>query len=211
MIRLIIADDHQVLLDGFNAIFDQIDDIEVVATAQNGKEVLNLLKTQQTDVILMDINMPVLNGVEACKKITKSYPGIKVIALTMYDQQSYFKRMIQYGAKGYLLKNDKADEIESAIRKVVEGGIYVSSQLQSMLTSIDFISGKKSSMMGFEISDREKEVLSHIAEGRTDQEISKLLFISFHTVNSHRKNLLLKMGAKNTAELVKKAMNKGIL
>ena len=155
--------------------------------------------------------MPVLNGVETCKKITKKYPGVKVIALSMYDQQSYFKRMMQYGAKGYLLKNDGAELIEKAIRMVVSGGRFISPQLQSMLSSVDYLSGKAASLMGSEISPRELEVLSHVASGLTDQQIASKLFISFHTVNSHRKNLLLKLDAKNTAELVKKAMEQGVL
>jgi len=211
MIRLLIADDHQVLLDGFISIFDDIEDIDVVATAHNGKEVLSYLKEHEVDVILLDINMPILNGVETCKKVTKLYPEVKIVALSMYDQQSYFKRMIQYGAKGYLLKNDNTSEIERAIRKVMDGGRYVSSQMQSMMSSIDYISGKKTSLMGTELSPRELEVLQLVAEGMTDQQIAKKLFISVHTVNSHRKSLLLKLDAKNTAALVKKAMEKGVI
>lgn len=211
MIRLLIADDHQVLLDGFNSIFDSIDDITVVGSVQNGKQVLEFVKDSDVDVILLDINMPILNGVETCKKLTKLYPLIKVIALSMYDQQSYFKRMMQYGAKGYLLKNDDSKTIEKAIRMVISGGLFISPQLQNMLSSIDYLSGKKVSLMGSEISSRELEVLNHVASGLTDHQIAKKLFISYHTVNSHRKNLLLKLDAKNTAELVKKAMEKGML
>ena len=211
MIHLLIADDHQVLLDGFISIFDDIDDIEVVGTARNGQEVLDFLSDNETDVVLLDINMPVLNGVETCKQITKKYPHLHVVALSMYDQQSYFKRMMQYGAKGYLLKDDNVEEIERAIRQVMEGKRYVSSQLQSMLSSIDFIAGNNKPHFGSEISSRELEVLQLVAEGHTDQEIASQLFISYHTVNSHRKKLLTKFDAKNTAELVKKAMEKGVI
>lgn len=209
MIRLLIADDHQVLLDGFISLFDDVPDIEVVGTAKHGKEVLSFLEENEVDVILLDINMPVMNGVEACKKVSKKYPEIKVIALSMYDQQSYFKRMIQYGARGYLLKNDSAEEIEKAIRKVSDDGRYVSSQMQHALTSVEFISNNQKSKGVKDISERELEVLGLIADGGTDQEIAKQLFISFHTANSHRKNLLLKFDAKNTAELVKKAIEQG--
>ncbi|MFT4568209.1 MAG: DNA-binding NarL/FixJ family response regulator [Saprospiraceae bacterium] len=211
MIRLLIADDYQVLLDGFNSIFDSIEDITVIGTAQNGKEVLEILKTSAIDVILLDINMPVLNGVETCKKLTKQYPGIKVIALSTYDQQSYFKRMMQYGAKGYLLKNDGAETIEKAIRMVITGGRFISPQFQNMLSSIDYLSGKKASLMGSEIAPKELKVLNNIASGLTDLQIADKLFLSFRTVNSHRKNLLLKLDAKNTAELIKKAMERGVL
>ncbi len=211
MIRLFIADDHQVLLDGFISIFDDLQDIEVVGTAHNGKEVLAFLSENEVDVILLDINMPILNGVETCKKVSKKYPAVHIIALSMYDQQSYFKRMIQYGAKGYLLKNDKTEEIIRAIYKVTEGGRYVSSQMQSMMSSIDYLAGKTVSLMGNQLSPREVEVLNLVSEGLTDHQIAKKLFISYHTVNTHRKHLLIKLDAKNTAELVKKAMEKGLL
>ncbi|MDH3649772.1 MAG: response regulator transcription factor [Saprospiraceae bacterium] len=211
MIHLLIADDHQVLLDGFISIFDDIDDIEVVGTARNGQEVLDFLSDNETDVVLLDINMPVLNGVETCKQITKKYPHLHVVALSMYDQQSYFKRMIQYGAKGYLLKNDSVEEIERAIRQVMDGSRYISSQLQSMLSSVDFMAGNNKPRFGSEISPRELEVLQLVAEGHTDQEIASQLFISHHTVNTHRKKLLTKFDAKNTAELIKKAMEKGVI
>ena len=209
MIRLLIADDHQVLLDGFISLFDDVPDIEVVGTAKHGKEVLSFLEENEVDVILLDINMPVMNGVETCKKVSKKYPEMKIIALSMYDQQSYFKRMIQYGARGYLLKNDSAEEIEKAIRKVSDDGRYVSSQMQHALTSVEFISNNQKSKGVKDISERELEVLGLIADGGTDQEIAKQLFISFHTANSHRKNLLIKFDAKNTAELVKKAIEQG--
>ncbi len=211
MIRLLIADDHQDLLDGFISIFDDIDDISVVGTAYHGKEVLDFLSENVADVILLDINMPVLNGVETCKKVTKHYPHIKVVALSMYDQQSYFKRMIQHGAKGYLLKNDSTDEIEKAIRKVHEGGRYVSSQMQSMTSSIDYIAGEKVSLMGAEITSQELEVLQLISERKTDLQIEGMLLISINRIKSYRKNLLLKFDAKTENELIKKAMKNGIL
>lgn len=210
MISLLIADDHQVLLDGFIAIFDTVNDIEVVCTAHNGTEVLARLESHQVDVVLLDINMPVLNGVETCKKLTKKHPQTKVIALSMYDQQSYFKRMMQYGAQGYLLKNDTAEVIEAAIRSVHNGEVYVSEQMKAKLTSIDYLIGKNTGSDPV-ISDREREVLQLIADGCTDQEVADRLYLSHHTANSHRKNLLSKMGAKNTAELIKITMEKGII
>jgi DNA-binding NarL/FixJ family response regulator len=211
MIKLLIADDHQVLLDGFNSIFQGITDVEVVATAHNGQEVLDLLEEQEVDVILLDINMPVLNGVEACKIICKKYPSVKVVALSMYDQQSYFKRMMQHGASGYLLKNDTVEEIEKAIRVVMEGQRYVSSQLRDLLTSLDFIAGNNKEVYGSEVSPRELEVLQYVAEGFTDPQIAEKLFLSSHTVSSHRKNLIMKFDARNTAELVKKALERGVI
>ncbi|NND35300.1 MAG: response regulator transcription factor [Saprospiraceae bacterium] len=211
MIKLLIADDHQVLLDGFISIFDSIDDIEVVATAHNGQEVLDYLDDHPVDLVLLDINMPVLNGVETCKIISKRHSGVKVVALSMYDQQSYFKRMMQYGAMGYLLKNDAVEEIERAIRLVLDGERYVSTQLRDLLSSINFLAGNNKQVYGSEVSPRELEVLQWVAEGFTDPQIAEKLFISNHTVSSHRKNLILKFDAKNTAELVKKALERGII
>lgn len=211
MIQLLIADDHQILLDGFKSIFDNIDDIEVVGTANNGQEVLDFVAQQVVDVILLDINMPVLNGVETCKRLTKLYPSIHVIALSMYDQQSYFKRMIQYGACGYLLKNDNIDEIEKAIRTVMSGEKYISSQLQEQFASIDFLAKTSRDNYSAALSPRELDVLKLVAEGFTDPKIAEQLFISHHTVNSHRKKMLSKFNAKNTAELVKISMERGII
>ncbi len=211
MIRLLIADDHQVLLDGFASIFDSVDDIEVIATANNGQHVMDQLEQVEVDIILLDINMPVLNGVEVCKKVSQKYPHIKVIALSMYDQGSYVRRMLQYGAKGYLLKNDSADEMIRAIRQVQQGEFYISGQLKEKMASIDFIIGRQKRSNHQDISDRELEVLDLLSNGLTDQEIGEKLFISHHTANSHRKSLIQKLNAKNTVELVRIALDKGLI
>ncbi len=208
MIKLLIADDHKVLLDGFLSIFEKETDIQVVATAENGVKVLELLKVNEVDICLLDINMPELNGVQTCKKIMKEYPAQKVVALSMYKQSSFVKRMKQNGAKGYLLKDDSAEEMLKAIRVVHEGGEYYSKQLTDLLLS-SILDGK--SIMQAKITSRELEVLNLLAEGFTNQEISKKLFLSEHTIISHRKNLISKLQAKNSAELVKIAMEKGLI
>lgn len=208
MIKLLIADDHKVLLDGFLSIFEKETDIQVVATAENGLKVLELLKVNEVDICLLDINMPELNGVQTCRKIMKEYPSQKVVALSMYKQSSFVKRMKQNGAKGYLLKDDSAEEMLKAIRVVHEGGEYYSKQLTDLLLS-SILDGK--SIMQAKITSRELEVLNLLAEGFTNQEISKKLFLSEHTIISHRKNLISKLQAKNSAELVKIAMEKGLI
>ena len=210
-IKVLIVDDHQVILDGFISIFSSIDDIEVVGTAKDGQAALDFLADQDTDIVLLDINMPVLNGVETCKRISRDFPEIKVIALSMFDQQSYFKRMLQHGALGYLLKDDSAQEIEKGIRQVNGGERYISSQLKDQLANIDFLLGRNNKNLLPEISDRELEVLELLSQGLTDTEIGKKLFISFHTAKTHRKNLLSKLGAKNSAELIKKALERGLI
>lgn len=207
MIKILIADDHKVLLDGFKSLFENINDIEVVATAKNGVEVLDLLKSTEVDVVLMDINMPILNGVETCKKIKKLYPEIKVVALSMYKEVSYVKRMKAYGASAYLLKDDSSNEIIKAIYEVYDGGQYFSKQLKDLL----FNNVLSDDLGVVTLTRREKEVIQLISEGLSNKEIGQKLILSTHTIDSHRKNLLAKFNAKNKAELVKKAMEKGLL
>lgn len=208
MIKILIADDHTVLMDGFISIFENVDNFDVVATVNNGLEVLKVLAEKEVDIILLDINMPVLNGVETCKKITKEYPSVKVIALSMYRQASFIKRMRQNGAKGYVLKDDTAEVIKEAILEVYKGGEYYSEQLKSIVMNNVFQKQHDDVSM---ITKREKEVLELIAQGLTNKVISEKLFLSDHTVVSHRKNLISKFNAKNTAELVKITMEKGLI
>jgi DNA-binding NarL/FixJ family response regulator len=207
MIRILLADDHQVLLDGFVAIMDKESDIEVVATASNGKQVLELLNEKEVDVALLDINMPVLNGVETCKKITAKFPQVKVIALSMHKKQSFIKRMMQYGAMGYILKDDPATNILDGIRKVMNGEKYFSPRIMDLVLSNT--TEKKSTSN--EITKREIEVLQLISQGLTNQEIATKLFLSHHTTESHRRNLMEKLDARNTADLVRKGMEKGYI
>lgn len=207
-IRLLIADDHQLLLDSLTTWFDQVEGLEVVGRAKNGLEVLKIVKETAVDVVLMDINMPELNGIMTCKKLTKSHPLVKVIALSMYREASYVKRMKSFGAKGYVLKDDSAEEMTTAIRAVHDGKEYYSSQLKDLIIDSLFTTLKPALPT---ITRREKEVLEKIAAGYSNNKIATLLFISAHTVDSHRKNLLAKFEAKNSAELVSKAMEQGLL
>lgn len=208
MINILIADDHKVLMDGFISIFKNVEEFQVVASANNGKEVLELLSKTKVDIALLDINMPILNGVETCKKINKDYPDVKVIALSMYRQASFIKRMKQNGAKGYVLKDDSADILIEAIHKVHGGEEYYSDQLKNILMNNVF---QEKNFDANSITKREKEVLELIAKGLTNKEISEKLFVSDHTAISHRKNLLSKFNAKNTADLVRIAMEKGLI
>ncbi len=208
MINILIADDHKVLMDGFVSIFKNVEDFHVVASVNNGQEVLDKLKETEVDIVLLDINMPVLNGVETCKKISKDYPQVKVIALSMYRESSFVKRMKQNGAKGYLLKDDSADIIIEAIHTVSKGKEYYSDQLKNILFNQVF---EEKTFNTAAVTKREKEVLELIAEGMTNKEIGDKLFVSNHTIISHRKNLIEKFNAKNTAELVKLAIEKGVI
>jgi len=206
MIKLLVADDHQSLVDGFISIINEVDDITVVATAANGYEVMLKLKEVQVDIVLMDINMPGLNGVETCKKIHSNYSDVKVIALTMHKKQSFIKRMMQYGARGYLLKDDPSSEIIKAVREVMAGKIYYSQRVRDIALAFTEPSDQSGSL-----SQRELEILQHISLGLTNQQIADKLFLSPHTTESHRRNLLVKLDAKNTAELVRKGLEKGLI
>lgn len=207
MIQLLIADDHKVLLEGFISLFKSLDDINVVVTANDGYEAIEGLRQTHVDVALLDINMPKLNGVETCKIITENYPNVKVIALSMFKQSSYVNKMKINGAKGYLLKDDSSDEIIEAIRRVHAGEEYFSDQIKEVLSNPSLEVELDSSS----ITRRETEILALIGEGLSTKLIGEQLFISMHTVESHRKNLLLKFKAKNTASLVKRAMDIGLL
>jgi len=208
MVRLLIADDHQVILDGFEAMLNNIDTISLIGTVKNGQDVLEFIRSHEVDVIMLDINMPVLNGVEACKLITKNHPKIKVIALSMFTKASYVKRMKQSGAKGYLLKNDSIKEVTKAIMIVNEGGEYYSSALKEIFLDSMF---KKNQDILFHLTERESEVLKYISEGCSNKEIGEKINLSVHTINSYRKQILSKFNARNTADLIKKAIDKGML
>ena len=208
MIQLLIVDDHKVLLEGFTSLFKEQEDIHVVTTASDGYETLQKLQQHPIDIVLLDINMPRLNGVETCKLITEQYPNTKVIALSMYKQSSYVNRMKKNGAMGYLLKDDTSEEIIDAIKLVFHGGQYYSKQILQILANPSL----EDNELDLEsLTRRETEILKLIGDGLSAKLMGDHLFISIHTVQTHRKNLLSKFHVKNTASLVKKAMDIGLL
>jgi len=203
MINIMIADDHQLIIDGIRSALKSTEDLNIIGEALNGYQVLEKLDGGlQPDIILMDINMPKLDGLECTKQLTKKYPSIKIIALSQYDEKRFVKRMLKYGALGYLLKDASKEEIETAVRTVAKGEKYFSSGLSLRLIEQEI---KKENISGLfpRLTEREKEVLGLICKGLTSQEISEKLFISFHTVESHRANLMHKAGVSNTAGLVR--------
>ena len=208
-IKICIVDDHQILLQGLKMMLDAEDNIEVVGIYRGGKEILSSLD-QDVQVVLLDINMPEMSGIEACKKIKSKFPSIQVIALSMYNQPSYINRMIQAGASGYLLKNSGKQEITKAINKVVQGENYFPKTIIDTLVN-QSSAGKTESILNTPLTRREKQILELIAQEMTTQEIAAHLHISLNTVESHRKNLLSKFNVRNSIGLVKKAMEKGII
>ena len=206
MINLFIADDHQLIIDGIKTSLGDIEDFSFVAEANNGYQVLEKLESGiHVDVILMDINMPKLDGLKCTKMVKKKFPDVKIIALSQYDEKRFVKLMVKNGASGYLLKDTRKDILEKAIRTVNAGEIYFSEQLSLRLVEQELKMENTSSLFP-KLTGREREVLNLICTECSSQEISDKLFISFHTVESHRANLMHKAGVKNTAGLVRWAV-----
>lgn len=217
LIKIFVADDHQLFIEGIKALTRDSQEVKLIGEAENGEDLLNQLKTNVPDVILMDINMPKINGIEATKKIRQLYPDIKILALTMFDDTLYVSEMIKAGASGYLLKNAGRAELITAIATVYKGERYVSSEVS--LKMIDKMNaGDHSStenrmppVRKSEVTKKELEILKLIATELTNSEIAVKLNNSPMTIITHRKNLLRKLGVKNTAGLIKYAMENGML
>lgn len=206
MINILIADDHQLLIDGLKATLKDIEDFNIIDQAYNGYQVLEKLESgMEVNIILMDINMPKLDGLECTRQVSKKYPDIKIIALSQYDEKRFVKRMVKNGASGYLLKDAGKDQLEKAIREVWSGNKYYCERLSIRLVEQE-LKDEHNSALFPKLSNREREVLDLICKEFSSQEISEKLFISFHTVESHRANLMYKAGVKNTAGLVRWAV-----
>lgn len=201
-IRVILADDHTLFRNGLKLLLSNNVDMQVVGEASDGNELLSLLTKLPCDVVLMDIEMPGINGFDATRIIAKQYPEVKVISLSMYGEEEYYYRMIEAGARGFLLKSSEINEVSEAIRRVMQGGTYFSSDiLYNVLKNIHTVVSKTETQT-LHLSQREKEVLELICRGLSNHEIADQLFISKRTVEKHRANLLAKTNTKNTAQLV---------
>ncbi|WP_200975902.1 response regulator transcription factor [Echinicola sp. 20G] len=210
MINVLIADDHQMFIDGLKAMLGDIPGIKVVGEAMNGKEAIDYCDLSPVDIVIMDINMPIMDGVEATKKLLKSHKALKVLGLSMHNDRHFISDMLKTGAQGYILKNTGKKDLIEAIQTLHNGGTYLGEEVSKTLLS-SFMKKTGKMQVNEKLSDREMEVLSCIANGLTTQEIGEQLFISKNTVETHRKNLLYKLQAKNTAELVNNAYKKGLI
>ena len=206
MIRIVIADDHSLIRDGLKAMLGKDNFCEIVGEAANGHELLELLKAVKCDVVCTDISMPEMDGVEATTFITKNFPKIKVICLSMHEEVSFIKQMMDAGAAGYVFKDSPKEELQLAIKTVYGGKKYFNQKLFDILLNVES-NGKTESVL----SSREKEILKLIAEEYTNPEIAEKLFLSVRTVDTHRQNLIQKLNVKNTAGLVKYAIKSGLL
>lgn len=199
-IKIIIADDHQLFRNGLKILLNAFPEFEVIGEASNGEEFLRILKNTSADVALMDINMPEMDGIEATRKGLKLCPQIAIIALSMYGEEEYYYKMVDAGAKGFLVKDSDISQVKDAILTVRKGGSYFSQEL--LYHVIQKIKHRENESKTANLSKREKEILFKICEGLSNQEIAENLFISKRTVDKHRANLLGKTNSKNTASLI---------
>lgn len=211
MINVLIADDHQLMIDGIKLALSGIDDIRIVAEVRDGLQVLEKLESGPfVDIILMDINMPKMDGLACTRMVRKKYPDVKVIALSQYDEKRLVKQMVKNGASGYLLKDTGREVLENAIRTVNDGGPYFSDRLSVNLIRQELKMEETRSLFP-ELTDRECEILRFLGKEYSSQQISEMLFISLRTVEHHRARLMDKAGVKNTAGLIRWATENNFL
>lgn len=214
-IRVVIVDDHEMFIDGLVQILSVEDDIEIVETCLSAHKIFDESLLAKTDVILLDINLPDINGIDVCKRLRASHPHINILVLSMYDEESYITEVLKSGAMGYILKNTGKKELITAIRTVVTGKSYfsesVTKTIMNGLMNNSKTSKKTSTIQKPKITPREREVLDLIIKENTNQEIAGKLFISLKTVEAHRSSLLSKLNARNTAGLVRIALQSRIL
>jgi DNA-binding NarL/FixJ family response regulator len=213
LIRVLIADDHSVVRQGLRVWLERSGSIEVVGEAANGREAVALTEELKPDVVIMDIAMPLLNGIDATAQITRRDPNVKVIILSMHTDESYILRALGAGAKGYLLKESTETDVLPAVRNVQEGKPYFSPSITRVLLE-DYIRVMRQNNLQDSydlLTEREKEVLQLLAHGKSNKEVAQILNLSPHTIDSHRTNLMQKLGVHNTAEIVLYAVRKGII
>jgi DNA-binding NarL/FixJ family response regulator len=213
--KIVLVDDHKIVREGITALLKNENGFEIVGEASSGKELIESIESLQSDVIVMDANMPEMDGLETLQHLKERNKDVKVLILSMADDEKYIKKFMDEGAKGYILKNSGKEELVNALKSIHAGNIYLSADITMKLLA-------KVSNNGFsetwvkekteaEISKRELEVLQLISDGYTNGQIADKLFTSKRTIESHRRNLIEKTKTKNTAELIKYALSKGIL
>jgi DNA-binding NarL/FixJ family response regulator len=215
VINVGIADDHLLFREGIRLIIDDYENTQLTLEAENGQDLLTKLQNNTPDVILLDLEMPKMDGVETLKYLIENsiYPDLKIIVLTMHKEARMIAYLMELGANGYLMKDAEPAEFEEAIRTVYEEGHYFNESVsQAMLKSLKDKSGKVPTLKNnYQLTSREMEVLQLIAKGLTTSEIGEKLFLSKRTIEGHRKNLISKLGARNTATLIVKAVKEGLI
>ena len=210
-IKVLLTDDHQIIIDGLKSLLKDSEEIKVAGEANNGREALRILDLIDIDVILMDIDMPILNGIDTLKEIRRLGSEVKVIILSMHNEAGMIKSLMNIGANGYLLKSSSQDELINAIRKVAGGHQYFSTEVTLSLLNKTQNSFQDSNPQIELLTDRETEIIQLIAEGFSNKEIGNKLFISHRTVDTHRTNIMKKLNVSNIAGLISYAIKNGIV
>jgi len=216
MINLLLVDDHKIIRDGIKALLNDIEGIKIIGECNNGVEVLDSMSKKEVNVILMDVNMPKLNGIEATKTVIEKYPKTSILALTMHNEETYISKMLNAGASGYVLKNTNKEELINAINRVNDGENYFNTEVTDIMMSKFLKNPKikrvlKSNVSIEDLTPREIEVLKLITEELTNSEAAERLEISPRTIDTHRRNLIQKLGVKNSVGLVKFALQNGLV
>ncbi len=205
-----IVDDHNIVRHGLKQSLNQEDGIEVVAEAQNGRDAVAFASIHNPDIVIMDVSMPELNGVEATRQIIKGNKNTKIIALSVHSEQQYVLSMIKAGAKGYLLKTNIFEQLLIAVKRVVSGEVFFCSDITEHIVKAFVLEDGDDNLVYNELSSREREIFQLVSEGRNSDYIANQLCISKKTVNSHKHNIMKKLGTSNIAELTKIALKSGI-
>jgi DNA-binding NarL/FixJ family response regulator len=210
-IKILLVDDHKILRDGIRSLVKGYPDMDVIGEAADGKTALRLVEELSPDVVIMDISMPDLNGIDATRRIIADHPKIKVIALSMHHDKQFVSEIFKAGASGYLLKDCAFDELEHAVRIVMDGKTYINSQIASLVIESLVNQPQPNSQKAFSLlTDREREVLQLISEGQSTKEIALKLSVSPKTIESHRRQVMGKLNIRNVAELTKYAIREGL-
>ena len=209
--RILIADDHRIVREGLRSLLDEQPDMQVIAEADNGRDAVERVDELAPDVVVMDVAMPQLNGIEATRRIVRGRPGTKVIALSMHADRRFTAEMLRAGAAGYLVKDSAFEELVTAIRAVVEGKVYLSPHIADVVVD-DYVRRLPGDEPGVytALSAREREVLQLLAEGKATKEVARVLHVSVKTVETHRRQIMQKLDLHSVAELTKYAIREGL-
>ncbi len=210
-IQILIADDHEIVREGLRALIEDEPDMKIVGEAKSGREAVEMAEELRPDVVLMDVGMPDLNGIEAARKITRRAPGVKILALSIHSGGQFVAKMLEAGASGYLLKDNAFEELAAALRRVTQDKTYLCSEVTGPIVE-DYLNrlGEEEDAKASPLTSREREVLQLLAEGLISKQIASRLNISPKTVETHRSRLMKKLGIHSVAELTKYAIREGL-